>query len=632
MHGRVAIPFNRPVAGPGGANAARSQQRQRQQPLLDFQYVQGAKMDALARLHAETTVVPRGAVGQRAKNAFSARQLSELHDLFQGVSSADDGHAPGQQADKGDGVTRDQLWHALSQAGIDSKEFVNSVFAAWDVDGDGLINWREFLAAMTILSAGNSEASDENEERLRAESIFRVFDINQDGSVDRGELQTVLRLAATVKADSGSTPPSDAEIREHADELFRLMDTNGDGVLSQDEFVAGARAHGLFDIGPQLTGALSRAGSQLHKERALAKLVEGEFGGKFDDFWCFLTEYIHSHAIYSENPNSALQQLSEELASLPSQRAMLLSSGMAPGASADAQRAAIRMSTVGRNLTSLGSHQSQSASTAAGDNVSVSIPTKHAQLSLVQSLHPNFSAQSLAEFRRRFQQLDTASTGFVSRAQFSRAFADAGIDDKTFIEHLFSLWDKNGDDQLDVNEFLLAMCALADQSVPQAEKLRFLFDVLDIDASGAISKDELARGMFVAAEARGTETNAVDLLQRVDAMFAAADTNNDNLISFEEFSQFAESSELFAEIPEIGLMIATAKRKAQRGQGGLALSEFSRDLLGEKAKDVHTISPSKSRSRVLQILARFRLTPSARLVLSALSGAVIGAVAISRTR
>merc|ERR1712107_492305 len=84
-------------------------------------------------------------------------------------------------------------------------------------------DFREFMLALSVMSRGSAE------ENLR--QIFRLFDVNSDGRVEREELARVvgeLRKVGAVEGEGDLVANASVE-----------MDANMDGSITQEEFVAG---------------------------------------------------------------------------------------------------------------------------------------------------------------------------------------------------------------------------------------------------------------------------------------------------------------------------------------------------------------------------------------------------------
>lgn len=97
---------------------------------------------------------------------------------------------------------------------------VKQLFQDMDTDGDGVIEYSEFLAA----------AMDERFQQQAdlCWSAFRLFDRDGDGKISLDEIKSVLKTDGA--ADAMGTGAVEA--------VLKSADTNGDGLLDFDEFMA----------------------------------------------------------------------------------------------------------------------------------------------------------------------------------------------------------------------------------------------------------------------------------------------------------------------------------------------------------------------------------------------------------
>jgi len=118
------------------------------------------------------------------------------------------------------------------------KKLEKHIFRMYDTDGDGAIDFREFMVLLYIMSSGTPE------ENLG--QIFRIFDKNNDGSITRDEMQRIVKdLYDLFNTDKRKL--SKAERRRSsvamANTAFEEMDANSDGKVTKEEFMEACRAH-----------------------------------------------------------------------------------------------------------------------------------------------------------------------------------------------------------------------------------------------------------------------------------------------------------------------------------------------------------------------------------------------------
>jgi Ca2+-binding EF-hand superfamily protein len=119
---------------------------------------------------------------------------------------------------------RDMISQALPKK--DASKVEKHVFRIYDTNGDGYIDFVEFMVVFYILSEGTPE------EVLT--KLFRVFDVNSDGSISIKEMQ---RLVADLYGLVKHKDPNQASKELIASTAFKEMDTDGDGLVTCQEFV-----------------------------------------------------------------------------------------------------------------------------------------------------------------------------------------------------------------------------------------------------------------------------------------------------------------------------------------------------------------------------------------------------------
>merc|ERR1719278_470023 len=109
-----------------------------------------------------------------------------------------------------------------------AEQFCDHVFRTFDTDKNGFIDFKEFLLAIDVTSAGTPE------EKLKW--AFRMYDVDGNGVIDQDEMTKIVQAIFQMIADK-STLTESAE--ERAQNIFSRMDDNGDGHLTEEEFLSG---------------------------------------------------------------------------------------------------------------------------------------------------------------------------------------------------------------------------------------------------------------------------------------------------------------------------------------------------------------------------------------------------------
>ena len=141
-------------------------------------------------------------------NELSAELKAEYKQTFDMFDTDQSGRISSAEL----GKVMEQLGQAANEA--DLHAMVSDV----DTDGDGEINFEEFLMMM---------ARKENTDNDEIRAAFAIFDKNQDGFISRTELRTVMESLGEEQLTE-----------EDIDTMMKGADQNGDGQVSFEEFAA----------------------------------------------------------------------------------------------------------------------------------------------------------------------------------------------------------------------------------------------------------------------------------------------------------------------------------------------------------------------------------------------------------
>ncbi|CAF4326298.1 unnamed protein product, partial [Rotaria socialis] len=149
------------------------------------------------------------------------RQLSEVHGVSEEQIVVYEESFSLLDKDGDGNISNYEIRSLMSSLGYStSLEDISSVISKIDVDGDGTVDFNEFL---TIMRQGGSKGESDIELR----QIFDIFDKKTDGFIDKDELYDLL-----VKLGEHITDEDVIEMIEEAD-CF-----DNDGKVSYEEFKA----------------------------------------------------------------------------------------------------------------------------------------------------------------------------------------------------------------------------------------------------------------------------------------------------------------------------------------------------------------------------------------------------------
>ena len=109
----------------------------------------------------------------------------------------------------------------------DAEKFSEHVFRTFDTDHNGVLDFREFLLAINIMSGGSRE------EKLKW--AFKVFDVAGNNVIHQDEMTKIIDSIYALSGMSSTNVEKPAEDRAKC--MFYLMDENQDGKLTEKEFI-----------------------------------------------------------------------------------------------------------------------------------------------------------------------------------------------------------------------------------------------------------------------------------------------------------------------------------------------------------------------------------------------------------
>uniref|UniRef100_A0A4W5MQ54 Guanylate cyclase activator 1d n=1 Tax=Hucho hucho TaxID=62062 RepID=A0A4W5MQ54_9TELE len=125
--------------------------------------------------------------------------------------------------------------------------YVDQVFFTFDMDGDGYIDFVEYIAAISLMLKG--------EINQKLKWYFKLFDQDGNGKIDKDELETIFTAIQDITRNQDVTPEEIVSL------IFEKIDVNGEGELTLEEFIEGAKGHDdimdmlkkMMDLTPSIT-------------------------------------------------------------------------------------------------------------------------------------------------------------------------------------------------------------------------------------------------------------------------------------------------------------------------------------------------------------------------------------------
>ncbi|XP_062317113.1 guanylyl cyclase inhibitory protein [Osmerus eperlanus] len=117
-------------------------------------------------------------------------------------------------------------------AGHESAEYAEQIFRTLDNNGDGVVDFKEYVTAISMLTQGSAV------EKLRWS--FKLYDKDKDGAIDRGEMLEIMQAVYKMSLAAAITKPNPLTAEECTNRMFIRLDKDRNAIISQEEFIEGA--------------------------------------------------------------------------------------------------------------------------------------------------------------------------------------------------------------------------------------------------------------------------------------------------------------------------------------------------------------------------------------------------------
>lgn len=134
-------------------------------------------------------------------------------------------------------------------------------------------------------------------------------------------------------------------------------------------------------------------------------------------------------------------------------------------------------------------------------------------------------------------KLDKDSSGTVSKDEF---LSIPGVVSNPLATRLIETFDKDGSGDVDFQEFITGLSIFSTKGL-EDDKLKFAFEIYDIDKDGFISNGEL---YIVLKMMVGQNLTNDQLQQVVDRTIMENDIDGDGKLSFTEFQKAVEETQI----------------------------------------------------------------------------------------
>ena len=378
-----------------------------------------------------------------------------------------------------------------------SMEDVQRAFKSWDLDGDGAISFTE------LQSAVKKTGQKMSEEEMNA--IFVIGDVDQNGALDLEEFQ---KLMLPTTSDVIAKFRASHKTVKDVQQAFKKFDMNGDGAIDRQELTQALSSSGQNFTQQEINAIFNAADVNKDGDVDYEEFIGLMCPSAADIVSKFRSEYKNIEDVraafkrFDRDGDGALSK--DELS------AALKSSGQSySNVEVDA-------------IFSLGDSDGDGEITMA-EFVNLMSPSATETLNKIRK---NF--RNINDVKSAFKAIDTDNDGLLSKQEM---MSSSGCKfDKEEVQAIFDLGDVNGDDQIDMGEFIGIMYPSATEVISKLslsfrniEDVKASFKLLDRDGDGSITRDEM------------TSSSHKFSAEQVESLFALGDINDDGALDLEEY-------------------------------------------------------------------------------------------------
>ncbi|XP_077019244.1 recoverin [Tamandua tetradactyla] len=119
----------------------------------------------------------------------------------------------------------------------DPKAYAQHVFRSFDANSDGTLDFKEYVVALHMTTAGEAQR--------KLEWAFSLYDVDGNGAISKNEvLEIVLAIFKMINPEDMKHLPDDENTPEkRAEKIWEFFGKKDDDKLTEQEFIEGALAN-----------------------------------------------------------------------------------------------------------------------------------------------------------------------------------------------------------------------------------------------------------------------------------------------------------------------------------------------------------------------------------------------------
>ncbi|KAK1146177.1 Calcium-binding protein NCS-1 [Aspergillus melleus] len=155
----------------------------------------------------------------------------------------------------------------------DPSSFANYVFRVFDSDNSGMIDFKEFICALSVTSRGKMED--------KLDWAFQLYDIDGDGKITYDEMLAIVEAIYKMVGSMVKLPEDEDTPEKRVRKIFRMMDKDENGSLDMEEFKEGSKRDETIVSALSLYDGLVGDGRKPWKSENASTLYTGGPGSRW---------------------------------------------------------------------------------------------------------------------------------------------------------------------------------------------------------------------------------------------------------------------------------------------------------------------------------------------------------------